>query len=179
MAKLKDDPVSRRAAADHLSQIIDHLDQIEGSEAVLMSKWLLNKSKYYKAQALNKGFGAIPKDITKGDIVRVDLGINVGDELSDKGQDCHFCLVWARKGFLCVVIPLTKTPQTGNQFAVNLGVIDGLPQNTDTFAKLEAIRSISLRRIKRMDEQPDGKISIKDREDLMSRIRIKMEEVFL
>lgn len=166
-------------ARRNISKIVDQLEQIEESEALMMSSWLWKKSTYFKKHYKRVGFtSTIPANIERGDIVRTDYGYNIGDEYSDKGQDGHFSLVWAQKGFVFVVIPLTKSPQHENDFSVNLGVIEGMPEETDTWAKLEAIRSVSIRRFMRMKEQPEGKITIKDNSLLMGKIYDKLKEKF-
>lgn len=177
--KLKEDQQSKDQVKRTLAKINDQLLEVNRDDAVVFPEWLLKKSKYFKNHKLGKGFGDIPSKITRGDIVRVNLGVNIGDELSDIEQDGHFCLVWARKGFMLVVIPLTKTPQIDNEFAVNLGKIKGLPENVDSYAKLEQIRAVSIRRVKRIREYKDGKISIADRPELLRKINEKIEELFL
>lgn len=172
---LKDDIQKRNEAKTIISRIISSLDYIESEKAVRMSEWLSKKAKYYKQQ----GFGNSPRDIKKGDIVRVELGYNIGDELSDDEQKCHFVLVWARKGFLFVGIPLTSTPQTNNEFGVNLGKIDKLPEDTDTWAKLEAMRSLSIKRVLWMEQCEEGKITFDTDSILMKKVKDKMLETFL
>lgn len=177
--KLKEDQEVRNQVKRTLAKINDQLLEVDKDDAVVFSEWLLKKSKYFKNHKLGKGFGDIPSNINRGDIVRVNLGVNIGDELSDIEQDGHFCLVWARKGFMLIVIPLTKTPQIGNEFAVNLGRIKGLPEDVDSYAKLEQIRAVSIRRIKRIREYEDGKISIANQPELLKKISEKIEEQFL
>lgn len=178
MALLKEDTVKRKDTVRLLSSIIDHLDDLDSRKSKKFAEWLLRKSKYYKSHLLKKGFGDAPSGITHGDIVRVDFGINVGDEYSDENQDCHFGLVWARQGFLLTVIPLTKVPQHGSEHGINLGSIPELPENVDTWAKLEGIRSVSIRRIKRMDEFDEGKFSVINNTELMKKVKLKMVEKF-
>lgn len=109
----------------------------------------------------------------------VDFGINVGHEFSDMFRDKHFALVWAQQGQVFIVIPLTKQPQkTDNKFVVNLGNIPGLPGERDSFARLDSIRSVSIRRITRMKERPEGKITLMD-SDVLQKIQIAIRENFL
>jgi len=172
---LKDHIEKRNAVKTNLSKIISYLDHIDSSKAVHMSEWLSKKASYYKQQ----GLGNSPRDIKKGDIVMVELGYNVGDELSDDEQNCHFVLVWARKGFLFVGIPLTSTSQEGNEFGINLGKIDKLPMDTDSWVKLEAMRSLSIKRVQWMDQCENGKITLDKASSIMIKIKNKMLEIFV
>lgn len=177
--KLKENDTAKKVVRINLNKINDQLSEVSDGDSIAFSKWLFTKSVYYKQQQLRRGLGDIPKSINRGDIVRVELGINVGDELSDLNKDGHFCLVWARKGFNVIIIPLTSTPQIGNEFSVNLGKIEGLPEDVDSYAKLEQIKSISIRRIKRLKEVESGKLSIADQPKLLEKVSQKFEEQFL
>lgn len=179
MTALKNDEAQKQRVKATLTKIIDQLEEVDSQKAYKFSDWLLRKSRYYKSHSLRKGFGDVPNNISRGDVVRIDFGINVGDEYSDENQDCHFGLVWARQGYLLVIIPLTKTPQIKNDLGVNLGKIPQLPEDVDTWAKLESIRSVSIRRIKRMNEFSEGKFSLLDSEAVMSKINQKIMDQFI
>ena len=49
-----------------------------------------------------------------------------------------------------------------------------MPDSVDTYAKIDAIRSVSIRRIQRIKEQKEGKITISDPDVLK-----KVKDVFL
>ncbi|NLE25605.1 MAG: hypothetical protein GX625_09740 [Clostridiaceae bacterium] len=60
-----------------------------------------------------------PLNITKGDIVHVRFGVNVGDELSDLDSQLkllrgHYGIVIAQKGFMFLILPLTSHPSRLN-----------------------------------------------------------------
>jgi len=177
MPLLKDDRIRREKVRTILSRIISNLDYIDSEKAEYMASWLEEKSIYYKKHYLKNGIDA-PKDISTGDIIRVRFGYNIGDELSEEGQDCHFAIVWARKGFTLIVIPLTKEPKD-KDFAINLGIIEGLPEKSDSWAKMDAVCSISIRRVKPIGQVPTGKISIIDNTTMIKQINDKVMEVFI
>ena len=67
-------------------------------------------------------------------------------------------LVLRRKTGNFIVIPITKqAPPPGNIHTIKLGNINGLPAAC-SYAKLDAIRTVSIRRIGRVLGQKDGKI---------------------
>lgn len=77
-----------------------------------------------------------------------------------------------------VIIPLTKTVKTNNDFAVNLGKIEGLPDN-ESWAVLDNIRAVDIRRINSIEQAPGGKISVIDNADIMKKIKDKLIEKFV
>ena len=63
-----------------------------------------------------------------------------------------------------IVIPLSSRPSVGSNLTFDIGVIDKLvtKDQSPSFLKLDAIRSISKRRIGRMPGKDGGKIRIED-----------------
>jgi uncharacterized protein YifN (PemK superfamily) len=175
MGILKQDIEIRNSIKGKLASIVSELDEVESLDALKMIDWYLDKSKYYK-KALNKErFQRLPDNMNKGDIVLVDYGININPEFGDNNTIYHFGLIWAQQGHNFIIIPLTKKEQPkSNKLGVNLGKIKGLPKNDDTYAKIDAIKSVSIRRIKRLKEQSSGKITITDKDVLK-----KISDVFL
>lgn len=163
MSKLKYNQDIVNSIKGKLGTSIEYLKEIESSLAVQMVDWFNVKCIYAYKKENRMGFQKLPDDMKKGDIVLAEMGINIHPELSDNGTDKHFVLIWGQQGQNFIVIPLTKHPQPeSNKYAVNLGKIDGLPENIDSYAKLDAIRSMSVRRIHRIGEQPKGKITLTD-----------------
>lgn len=160
-----------------MASIVSELYNVDSDKAVFLTDWLLEKTKYYRKHLLRERFNKLPNKMKRGDIVWVQFGINIGDELSDDGTDGHFALIWGQQGFMFIVIPLSKQPRT-DDYTVNLGIINGLPENGNTYAKLDNIRSISIRRIRRIREQPDGKVTITDPGKLQM-IKDAMTNIFL
>lgn len=176
---LKEDTTTRNSIKGKLSSIISQLDDVDSSLALHTVDWLCQKANYTKLHYNHARFLKLPNNMQRGDIVRVEFGVNVGDEFSEHTEDGHFAMIWGQKGFLFIVIPLTKEPQpSSNEYAVDLGIISGLPGSINTYAKLEAIRSVSIRRIRRINEQPNGKISITD-DAIINKIKDKIRELFL
>lgn len=105
-----------------------------------------------------------PLNISKGDIVHVRFGINIGDELSDLDTkltlfDGHYGIVLAQKGFMFLILPLTSHPQRLGDSSLefyyeNLELPGGCNKSYPAFAKMQFVH---LRRIKRIHGIPDGK----------------------
>lgn len=105
-----------------------------------------------------------PLNISKGDIVHVRFGVNIGDEFSDLDAnlglfDGHYGIVVAQKGFMFLILPLSSHKQRlGNSKLEycyeNLGLPGNCTKSYPAFAKMQFIH---LRRIKRIHNIPDGK----------------------
>lgn len=182
MGYLKDDISSVNSAKGKLSSIISELGEVDSKDALELIDWFLEKSKYYKKHKQKAKFQKLPNKMERGDIVWVNFGINVGDEFSDLGTNGHFAICWSQNGFQFVVIPISAEERhpKKNSFAVNLGQIPGLPSSKDTYAKLDMIRSINIRRIRRIKNQESGKISLKElNPELIKYISKKIQEKFI
>ena len=179
--KLKEDSDLVIKVKTTVFNIVEELKNVEANKAIEVSSWFLIKSNYIKRLS-NGSYNKIPKSIKRGDIVRVEFGINIGEELSDENRDGHFAIIWGQQGFTFLVIPLTTTIQIKNPYAINLGKIDGLPQNTDSYAKLDYMRWIDKNRIKFMFQHDSGKIEISDTEqnaNIINLIKSKMKEMYI
>lgn len=108
-----------------------------------------------------------PLGITKGDIVHVRFGVNLGDEFSDldtnlKALPGHYGIVIAQKGFMFLILPLTSHPQRMNDPDLDL-YFEGLDlpgtykKSYPAFAKM---KFVDFRRIIRIHGIPDGKKSL-------------------
>lgn len=177
MTLLKDNQNKINSIKGKLASIVSELHEIESEKAVLLTDWLLEKAKYFKKHIKKERFNKLPNKMQRGDIVWVQFGMNIGDELSDDGTDGHFALIWGQQGFMFIVIPLSKQPRVDN-YTVDLGKVEGLPENGSTYAKLDNIRSISIRRIRRIREQPDGKVTISD-PAIIQKIKDAMTKVLI
>lgn len=63
---------------------------------------------------------------------------------------------------------------------MKLGQIPGLPLDRDSYAKIDMIRAISIRRIRRIKNQESGKISLKSiNPELIKAISNKIKEKLL
>ena len=124
--------------------------------------WLERKTLYFRQSVLKVSYGSQPDDIKRGDIIWVEFGVNVGNELSDVFTKGHYALVWAIDLGNVVVIPLTSRNSYNSMLCLNLGIIEGLNDEvaTNSYLKLDAIRSVSKRRIGRMQSRPQGKLSL-------------------
>jgi hypothetical protein len=173
MGLLKDNSLVRGQVKGILSSIITNLDNIDSKLALELSKWLLKKSDYMKRHCNKEKFPALPKDMKRGDIVWVEFGINIGDEFSDQYKDGHYAMIWSQQGFVFTVFPLTSDDKYFNDCAVNIGNIPDLPHEGDTYLKVDMIRSIHIRRIRKLKQIEIGKISIDD-ESILNRINDKI-----
>ena len=126
--------------------------------------WLEKKTTYFRQSVLKVSYGAQPDNIQRGDIVWVEFGINIGNELSDIFTKGHYALVWAVDLGNVVVIPLTSRNSYNSMLCLDLGIIHGLNDDgiTKSYLKLDAIRSISKRRIGRMPNKPQGKLALSE-----------------
>ena len=145
-----------------LKNIKRNLTGIDNNLAMQYLLWLDKKTKYFKDSVLKNGYGLQPDNLTRGDIVWVDFGINVGNELSDIFTKGHYALVWQVDLGNVVVIPLTSRNSYNSPLCLNLGIINGLndKEYTISYLKLDAIRSISKRRIERIPNTLNGKIKL-------------------
>ena len=126
-------------------------------------EWFDKKATYLKQYEQKSSYLPQPDDLTKGDIVWVEFGINVGTELSDRNKKGHYAVVWAIDLGNIIVIPLSSKPIANSKLCLDLGVIDELNidnEQSHSYLKVDAIRSICKRRISRMSKQKNGKISL-------------------
>lgn len=126
--------------------------------------WLEKKTQYFRQSVLKVSYTSQPDDIKRGDIVWVEFGVNVGNELSDVFTKGHYALVWAVDLGNVVVIPLTSRNSYNSMLCLDMGIIKGLNDEclTKSYLKLDAIRSVSKRRIARMPNKPQGKLSLSE-----------------
>ena len=92
----------------------------------------------------------------------VEFGINVGTELSDYKTKGHYGVVWKVDLGNVIVIPLSSNKSIGSSLTYDLGIIEGLNENdkNHSYLKLDAIRSVSKRRIGRMNNKENGKLTL-------------------
>lgn len=146
-----------------LKNIENKLNNINYEVAEEYVEWIDRKTTYLKQSLDRSGYGPQPDDLKRGDIVWVEFGINVGTELSDHQTKGHYAIVWAVDLGNVIVIPLSSRPAPGSCLTYDLGVIEGLVQegvDYRSYLKLDAIRSVSKRRIGRMPGKSGGKVSI-------------------
>lgn len=144
-----------------LKNIKKNLASIDHNLALQYLIWLDKQTIYFKDSVLKNGYGLQPDNLKRGDIVWAEFGINIGNELSDIFTKGHYALVWQVDLGNVVVIPLTSRNSYNSPLCLNLGVIEGLSEdNTISYLKLDAIRSISKRRIARIANKECGKITL-------------------
>lgn len=159
-----------------LSSIVSNLGELDSDYSLEFVKWLLKKSVYAKRHELKEKFPSLPPNMKRGDIVWVEFGMNVGDELSDLNKDGHYAMIWAQQGFVFTIFPLASSEdKIFYDSAVNIGEVRHLPCSGDSYLKVDMIRSISIRRIRKLNNVRDGKISITD-PDILKRINDKIIE---
>ena len=148
-----------------LKNISKKLNGLDASLVMQYLMWLDKKTLYFRDSVLKNGYSMQPDYLKRGDIIWVEFGINVGNELSDLFTRGHFALVWQVDLGNVVVIPLTSRNSYNSPLCLNLGVIEGLSEDrSNSYLKLDAIRSISKRRIARIANTSSGKIELdKDR----------------
>lgn len=144
--------------------ITKKLQNIDSEAALEYLQWLDRKTTYFRNSIDKTSYKTQPDNLTRGDVVWVEFGINVGTELSDYKTKGHYALVWAVDLGNIIVIPLSSRDAPGSALTFDIGVIDGLNINNveqHSYLKLDAIRSISKRRIARMVGKENGKITLK------------------
>lgn len=147
------------------------LNNLDSEIAYEYLSWLDKKTLYFKQSLDKKGYNSQPDNLQRGDIVWVEFGINVGTELSDYKTKGHYALVWAIDLGNVIVIPLSSRDAEGSSLTFDLGIIEGLndKDNNRSYLKLDAIRSISKRRIARMLGKEEGKIHLS--EDKIAKVK--------
>lgn len=158
-----------------LKNIKKNLMNIEPNLAMQYLIWLDKQTVYFKDSVLKSGYGLQPDNLKRGDIIWVEFGINIGTELSDVFTKGHYALVWQVDLGNVVVIPLTSRNSYNSPLCLNLGIINGLNDEnpTSSYLKLDAIRSISKRRIARIPNTAKGKIELDS-----NRIRLVKRHIY-
>lgn len=157
------DKIKQRNVKKAFKSIYKKLENIDSEIANEYVTWLDKKTSYFKDSINKTGYNTQPDNIQRGDIVWVEFGINVGTELSDYNTKGHYALVWAVDLGNIVVIPLSSRDAIGSNLTFDIGIIPELNednQDLHSYLKLDAIRSISKRRIARMTGRENGKISL-------------------
>lgn len=148
------------------SSISNKLVNIDEEIALEYLSWLDKKTTYFRNSVEKSGYGAQPDNLKRGDIVWVEFGINVGTELSDFKTKGHYALVWAIDLGNVIVIPLSSRDSPGSEMTFDIGTIpelnEGYETETHSYLKLDAIRSISKRRVSRMAGFEHGKVVLSD-----------------
>ena len=147
-----------------LKNIRKNLINLDPDLTLQYLSWLEKKTMYFRQSVLKVSYGSQPDDIKRGDVVWAEFGVNVGNELSDVFTKGHYALVWAVDLGNVVVIPLTSRNSYNSMLCLDLGIIEGLneAETGHSYLKLDAIRSISKRRIGRMTSKPQGKLSLSE-----------------
>lgn len=145
-----------------LKNIKRNLVNIEPNLAMQYLMWLDKQTVYFKESVLKLGYGLQPDNLKRGDIIWVEFGINIGTELSDVFTKGHYAVTWQVDLGNVVVIPLTSRNSYNSPLCLNLGIIKGLndDNSTNSYLKLDAIRSVSKRRIARIPYTEKGKIEL-------------------
>ena len=126
--------------------------------------WLDKKTDYLKKTYDKEGYLNGIEHLEQGDVVWVEFGINVGTELSDYKTKGHYGVVWNVDLGNVIIIPLSSRETSGSELTFDLGIIDELndKEQNHSYLKLDAIRSVSKRRIGRMNNKENGKIHLDD-----------------
>lgn len=172
MGLLKNDINKCNELKGKLATVLSNMLDLNVDKAELFVGWCMDKSALYNKALLKKQYPKLPNNIQRGDIVMCELGINVPPEFGNDGTGRHFVVVWSQQGHNFIVIPITKqAPPEGNVHTIELGKIEGMPAKCN-YAKLDAIRTVSIRRLGRVIGQKDGKIVNTD-------VRVKINNAIL
>lgn len=202
--KLREDSETLKLIKSRQSAILSDLLDMDANYAESFIKWmhnlLLQNKRHFMESSLRKQLKLLkntdsdyknirqkiknvshkshPLSMSKGDIVHVKFGVNLGDELSDLDKDRkslpgHYGLILAQKGFAFIIIPLTSVPQPFPGATFELNNIPGLPKKS--FLLFNQIRAVNIRRLERIHGIPSGKIVL-DKKVLMPGIERKLRE---
>ena len=144
---------------ESIEKELNNIDVEIGNEYLA---WLEKKTKYFNKSLNKAGYITQPDNLSRGVIIWVEFGINIGTELSDFQTKGHYAVAWIIDLGNVVVIPLTSQKPSSSEMTFDLGIIDGLDEKEaiHSYLKLDAIRSISKRRIRRLQGKKDGKITL-------------------
>lgn len=158
MGILKNNQTMINSIKGKLSTIEQTLEDIDDVPAQRFIDWMETKAELYKAGVLETKKQPLPYAMQRGDIVMCELGINISPEFGNDGTGNHYVMIWGQQGYNFIVLPITKhCPPSSNIHTIKLGHIDGMPEEIN-YMKLDAIRSVSIRRLSKVYTQPDGKI---------------------
>ena len=159
MDVLKHDINKRNELKGKLDTVFSNMLELNAEKASLFVDWCMDKSLLYNKALLKKPYQSLPNGMSRGDMVMCGLGINVPPEFGNDGTGRHFVIIWAQQGHNFIVIPITKQkPPKENIHTIELGKIEGMKADCN-YAKLDAIRVVSIRRIGRVSGVKDGKIT--------------------
>lgn len=141
--------------------------------------WLDTKTGFFVDSINKKSYRPQPDNVTPGDVIWVEFGINIGAELSDHNTRGHYAVVILVSLGNLVVIPLTSKENYDSMFCFDLGYLPELGKDKDchSYLKLDAIRSISKRRVGRMPNKENGKVHLSDK--VMNKIYKAIKMSFL
>lgn len=144
---------------ESIEKELNNIDVEVGNEYLA---WLEKKTKYFNKSLNKAGYITQPDNLSRGDIIWVEFGINIGTELSDFQTKGHYAIAWIIDLGNVVVIPLTSQKPTSSELTFDLGIIEGLDDKEaiHSYLKLDAIRSISKRRIRRLQGKKEGKVTL-------------------
>ncbi len=146
---------------DYLNNIEKKLENLDFELASSYLSWLDKKTDYFIESLEKQGYQTQPDDLNIGDVVWVEFGINVGTELSDYNTKGHYAVVIGVDLGNVIVIPLSSRDGSNSSLTFDIGVIKGLNhKNQHSYLKVDAIRSVSKRRIGRMVGKNNGKITL-------------------
>ena len=150
--------------SSYLKRLIDdRLKDVDHSIGYEYVDWLCRQTKYFYEGYKKTSYSTQPDDLQRGDVIWAVFGINIGSELSDYRTKGHYCVCWAIDLANVVVIPLSSSDSPGSVLTHDIGEIEGLGYpGSHSYIKLDAIRSISKRRISRIPNTPSGKIVLSD-----------------
>ena len=157
---MRRDSIEKDAGAlrDHLQEKLKDVHYEVAKEYI---EWIDKQTTYFKDTIDKVGYKTQPDNLTRGDVVWAEFGINIGTELSDFNTRGHYALVWCIDLGNLVVIPLSSRDAPGSAMTFDLGNIPELGEDgAHSYLKLDAIRSISKRRIARMPGKKGGKVTL-------------------
>ena len=90
------------------------LKNVDNNIAEEYVNWLFRKTALFEESYKKSGYSTQPDDLTRGDIIFAEFGINIGAELSDYKTHGHYCVCWAIDLGNVIVIPLSSSDTKGS-----------------------------------------------------------------
>ena len=109
--------------------------------------FMLKKNKEIEENKLAGGINNLKLEkiqAKRGEVFIADFGYNIGSEF----RYIHYCVILKVDGTMAIVLPLTSKNKNNN-FSIDLGIINKMGNNKNSYALLNQIKAISRARLLR------------------------------
>ena len=130
-----------------LKQIKSLLTENEYLKLIEYFIFMLKKNKEIIENKLAGGINNLKLEkiqARRGEVFIANFGYNIGSEF----RYVHYCVILKVDGTMAIVLPLTSKSKNAS-FSINLGTINKIGNNKDSYALLNQIKAISRARLLR------------------------------